>query len=142
MLCFIFIQSRCQIVWIISPKRIHQRFWKTFFLEGNQEFITTMISATWVVPSVEKRFPGRMANKGKKKEKLFNHTWLCKADIAYCAARGYWWPVSVEDEEVNCILCKKHNVHFTRNKREILFRALSKVQVLSIVRASQQSITQ
>ena len=27
------------------------------------------------------------ADKGKK-EKLFNHTWLCKADIAYCAASG------------------------------------------------------
>ena len=28
-------------------------------------------------------------NKGKKKEKLFNHAWLCKADIAYCAVSGY-----------------------------------------------------
>ena len=58
------------------------------------------------------------ANKGKKKEKLFNHAWLCKADIAYCAGSGYWWSVFVEGEGVYCILCKKHNVHSTQNKQE------------------------
>jgi len=60
----------------------------------------------------------REANKDKKKEKLFNHSWLCKADIAYCTASGYWWPVFVEGEGVYCILCKKHNVHSTQNKQE------------------------
>ena len=57
------------------------------------------------------------ANKDKK-EKLFNHSWLCKTDIAYCTASGYWWPVFVEGEGVYCILCKKHNVQSTRNKQE------------------------
>lgn len=61
------------------------------------------------------------ANKDKKKEKLFNHSWLCKADIAYCTASGYWWPVFVEGEGVYCILCKKHNVHSTQNKQEKRF---------------------
>ena len=60
----------------------------------------------------------REANKDKKKEKVFNHTWLCKADTAYCAASGYWWPVFVEGEGVYCILCKKHNAHSTQNKQE------------------------
>ena len=58
------------------------------------------------------------ASKDKKKEKLFNHGWLCKAEISYCAASGYWWPVFVEGEGVYCILCKKHNVHSTQNKQE------------------------
>lgn len=49
------------------------------------------------------------ADKGKK-EKLFNHTWLCKAYIAYCAASGYWWPVIIRVEGVYYILCTKHNV--------------------------------
>lgn len=60
----------------------------------------------------------RPANKDKKKEKLFNHTSLCKADIAYCAASGYWWSVFVEGEGAYCILCKKHNAHSTQNKQE------------------------
>ena len=60
----------------------------------------------------------REANKDKKKEKVFNHTWLCKADTAYCAASGYWWPVFVEGEGVYCILCKKYNAHSTQNKQE------------------------
>ena len=38
------------------------------------------------------------ANKDKKKEKLFNHTWLCKADIAYYTESGYWWHVFAEGE--------------------------------------------
>ena len=57
-------------------------------------------------------------NKEKKKEKVFNHSWLCKSDIAYCAASGYWWPVFVEGKGVYCILCRKHNAHSTQNKQE------------------------
>ena len=60
----------------------------------------------------------REANNDKRKEKLFNHTWLCKNDIAYCTESGYWWPVFVEGEGVYCILCKKHNAHSTQNKQE------------------------
>ena len=60
----------------------------------------------------------RETNRDKKKEKLFNHTWLRKADIAYCTASRYWWPVFVEGEGVYCILCKKHNAHSTQNKQE------------------------
>ena len=58
------------------------------------------------------------ANKGKKKEKLFNQAWQCKAKTAYCAASRYWWPVFVEGEGVYCILCKKPKVHSTQNKQE------------------------
>ena len=57
-------------------------------------------------------------NKEKKKEKVFNHSWLCQSDIAYRAASGYWWPVFVEGKGVYCILCRKHNAHSTQNKQE------------------------
>lgn len=67
-----------------------------------------------VVPfSIEEISRQLEANKDKKKIKLFNHTRLCKADIAYYTASEYWWPVFVKDEGVYCIMCKKHNVHST-----------------------------
>ena len=83
-----------------------QEILEDLFPGENQEFIIFVMQ---VVPSAEEISRQPEADKAKK-EKLFNHTWLCKADIAYCAASGYWWPVIIRVKGVYYILCTKHNV--------------------------------
>lgn len=104
--------------WIICPKREHKRFWMTFFSAEKSGIHHHDICDASCTFSREEISRQREANKDKKKEKLFSHSWLCKADIAYCTPSGYWWPVFVEGEGMHCILCKKHNVHSPQNKQE------------------------